>query len=464
MSNKSTLIDTHAHLSFPDFDKDREEMLKRAWDAGLEAIITIGAGEKIAGNEAAIKLCESDERIFAALGIHPHDADAFEKEWIEHLLKLAKHPRVVAIGEIGLDYHYDHSKPEKQREVFRQMLGLAKRAKKPIIIHDREAHEDTLKIIKEEDAAKLGGVFHCFSGDLKFAEKVLAQGFCISIPGIVTFQKAKQMQEVVAEIPLEKMVIETDCPFLAPAPYRGQRNEPCYVAGVAAKIAEIKGLAAEDVSRVTTLTARRIFKLPGAEILPSIAYCIRNSLYLNITNRCNMACKFCPKFSDYEVKGYYLKLMREPSVEEVFQAMGQPEKFDEVVFCGYGEPTLRLEVLKVIAQRMKDRGVSRVRLNTDGLANLVYGRNILPELKGLIDAISISLNAADAAGHLKICPSKYGEKAYEEVCRFILEAKKWIPEVAATVVALPGLDIEACRKKADELGVPLRVREYMNVG
>ncbi|MFA4875134.1 MAG: TatD family hydrolase [bacterium] len=464
MATNPTLIDTHAHLTFSQFDPDRGSVLERAWEAGLEAIVTVGAGEKFAGNEAAIGLAESNDRIFATIGIHPHDADAVEEGWMARLEEMAAHPRVVAVGEIGLDYHYNLSEPSRQRELFSKMIEMAKRVDKPIVIHDRDAHDDVWRIIEECGVPARGGVFHCFSGDLAFAERVISRGFIISVPGVVTFQNAKMLHEVVAAIPLEKMVLETDCPFLAPEPHRGKRNEPAFVPLVAAKIAQIKGLALEDVTRVTTLAARRVFSLPGSELLPSIAYRIRNSLYLNITNRCNMACRFCPKFTDYEVKGYYLRLPHEPSVEQVFQAMGQPEQFDEVVFCGYGEPTLRLEVLKVIAARMKARGVKRVRLNTDGLANLVYGRNVLPELAGLIDAVSVSLNAPDAPGHSNMCPSKYGEAAYAAVCEFIREAKKNIPEVVATVVAFPGLDIEACRKRADELGVPLRVREYMNVG
>ncbi len=464
MSTKPALIDTHAHLTQKDFDADRADVLARAWDAGLEAIITVGAGDKFEGNEAAVRLAETDERIFATVGVHPHDADAMDESWIARLEELSSHPRVVAIGEIGLDYHYNFSNPERQREVFRKMIELACRVNKPIVIHDRDAHDDVMKIVAEVGMPERGGIFHCFSGDLELAERVVEKGFYISVPGVVTFKKAVKLHEVVTQISLESLVLETDCPFLAPEPHRGRRNEPAFVALVASMLAKIKDLALEDVARVTTLAARRAFMLPGGELVPSIAYRIRNSLYLNITNHCNMACGFCPKFTDFEVKGYYLKLPHEPSVEQIFQAMGQPEQFDEVVFCGYGEPTLRLEVLKIIAARMKERGVERVRLNTDGLANLVYGRNVLPELKGIIDAVSISLNAPDAEFHEKVCPSRFGVAAYDAVCAFIREAKEYIPDVVATVVAVPGLDIDACRRRAKELGVPLRIREYMNVG
>lgn len=463
-AKRATLIDTHAHLAFPEFDADRQEVLARAWEAGLSAIIAIGAGAGLAGNRQAIELARTDGRLFATAGVHPHDAAQMDGAWMHELEAMARDEKVVAVGEIGLDYHHRHSPPEVQRERFRELLALAHRVDKPVVIHDREAHEDVWRIIEEVGVPKRGGVFHCFSGDRAFAERIVAAGFCISIPGVVTFKKARELQEVVAAIPLERMVLETDCPYLAPEPHRGSRNEPARVREIAAAVARIKGLSEEDVARVTTLAAARLFSLPGAELLPDIAYQIRNALYLNITNRCNLACRFCPKFVDYEVKGYYLRLPHEPDVDQIFLAMGQPEHYEEVVFCGFGEPTLRFEVVKVIAQRMKERGVARVRLNTDGLANLVYGRNVLPELAGIIDAVSVSLNAPDAESYVRSCPSRHGAAAYDALCAFIVEAKLHIPEVTATVVALPSLDLEACRRKAAELGVPLRVREYMNVG
>lgn len=464
MKKAISLIDTHAHVTFPQFDDDRQSVIERAWKAGLVHIIAVGAGAGLDGNFQAVELARADPRIFATVGIHPHDAAKMTDAWFDKIREMALGPKVVAIGEIGLDYHHKHSEPDVQRKAFERQLALADEVGKPVVIHDREAHDDVWGIIEGSGIPKRKGVFHCFSGDVRFAEKVVDAGFFVSIPGIVTFKSARELQEVVAAVPLERLLLETDCPYLAPEPHRGKRNEPAYVRETAAKIADIKGLSIEDVARVTTLGAKRMFGLPGAELLPNIAYQIRNSLYLNITNSCNLVCKFCPKFSDFEVKGYYLRLEREPDVDEIFQAMGQPEKYDEVVFCGYGEPTRRLEVLKVIATRMKAKGVKRVRLNTDGLANLVYGRNILPELEGLIDSISVSLNAADAEFYAKICVSKFGGRAHAAACEFIVEAKKYIPEVVASVVALPGLDLDACRRKASELRVPLRIREYMNVG
>jgi TatD DNase family protein len=208
------------------------------------------------------------------------------------------------------------------------------------------------------------------------------------------------------KISLEKILIETDCPFLATLPHRGKTNETAYVPLVAQKIAEIKGVSPEDVGRVTALNAKRIFRIPADEET-RVSYRIRNSLYLNITNRCTNTCTFCAKRDDYYVKGHYLKLPGEPSVEEVLAEVGDPTRYDEIVFCGFGEPLLRFADVKAIAKALKGKG-ARIRVNTDGLANLVHGRNVLPELSGLVDAISVSLNAPDADTYARICPNRYG--------------------------------------------------------
>lgn len=458
------LVDTHAHLTFPEFEGDLAFVLDRAWQAGLSAIVAVGAGSGLEGNARAVELARSDGRIFATVGIHPHDAAKVSEGWREEIERLAGDERVVAIGEIGLDHHRDHSPREVQREIFREQLELARRLGKPVVLHDREAHEDLWRIIEEVGVPPRGGVFHCFSGSISFARRAVEAGFFISVTGVVTFRKVRELAEVIAALPIERLLLETDCPYLAPEPHRGKRNEPAFVVETARRVAEIKKLSLEDVARVTTLSARRLFGLPGGEPEPRIAYRIRNALYLNITNRCNLACRFCPKYRDFEVKGHFLKLSREPEEGEIVGAVGDPREFDEIVFCGYGEPTLRLETLKGVARRLKAMGARRVRLNTDGLVNLVSGRDVLPELAGLVDALSVSLNAPDAESYARHCPSKFGEAAYDAVCAFILAAKRQTSEVVATVVALPGLDLEACRRKAEELGVPLRVREYMSIG
>jgi TatD DNase family protein len=289
-------------------------------------------------------------------------------------------------------------------------------------------------------------------------------GFFISIPGTVTFSKATTQQEVVRCIPLEKILLETDCPYLAPEPYRGKRNEPAFIRNTAEKVASLKSLSFEDVCRITSLNARALFGI--GEELPKgkIVYPIRNSLYLNLTNRCSNLCTFCAKKASYVVKGHDLELSREPSAEELVQAVGDPQRYQEIVFCGFGEPLLRLETVKTVAAELKKKG-ARVRIDTDGQANLVYGRNILPELKGLVDAVSVSLNAESPEKYQRLCRSPFGEESFHGILDFIREAKKVIPEVVATIVEMPGVDVEACRRLAEEgLGVKFKRRAYDEVG
>lgn len=454
------LIDTHAHIEMKDFDSDREEVIQRAREAGVGYLISVGA--TLAGSRKAVELAERYENVYASVGIHPHDIKDMDETTIPTLRELAKSSKVVAVGEIGLDYFKEWSPKELQISRFRELLALAKELNKPVIIHDRDAHEDTLRILKEEGLKN--GVVHCFSGDYRFAKEILKLGFYISFTGVITFPKAEDAREVVKHVPIERMLIETDCPYLAPVPHRGKRNEPSYVAEVAKTIAAVKGLSFEDVARITTLNVKDLFGIDGVEKEVKLAYPIRDSLYLNITNRCTNQCAFCAKFRSYTVKGHYLELSHEPDFNEVISAMGDISRYKEVVFCGYGEPLLRLDLVKEVAKWLKLKGV-KVRINTDGLANLVNGRNILPELKGLVDSISVSLNAESAERYVKICRPPQGEAAYEAVKNFIKEAKNHIPDVQASVVALPGVPVERCREIAEkELGVKFRAREYNEVG
>ena len=459
----SILVDTHCHLEMDAFDPDREEVIKRAHDVGIGSIITIGSD--LAGNRGGLELSQKYDFIYASVGFHPHDAKDFTKDIFDQIKTWAKESKIqnhkiVAIGEIGLDYHYDHSPREIQRDVFVKQLQLAKELDLPVIIHSREAKRDTLEIVSESGVNK--GVFHCFSGDMDMAERAMAMGFCISIAGPVTFKNAKKLQEITAAIPDDFLLIETDAPYLTPEPFRGRRNEPAYLIHTAQAIAELRGVSLEDISRITTLNAMRLFRIGELPGKGEIAYKIRDNLYLNITNRCTNRCSFCIRFHSDYVKGHNLRLMDEPTEEEVKQAIGDPARYQEIVFCGYGEPLLRLDLVKNVAQWIKQHN-GKVRINTNGHGNLIYGRNILPELQGIVDSMSISLDAQDKVIYDKICKPSF-ENAYEGVLSFIREAQKFIPHVQVTAVTLPGVDIEECRRVAGELGVQLRVRKLAAVG
>ncbi|OGW53317.1 MAG: radical SAM protein [Nitrospirae bacterium RBG_19FT_COMBO_55_12] len=455
------LIDTHAHLEMREFSDDRDDVIQRAREAGVEYIVTIGT--TVESSRDAVMLADKYDFIYAAIGIHPHEVKDILHPAYEILRHFAQHKKVVAYGEVGLDYHYEHSPRTDQKRKFRDMLREARELGLPVIIHDRDAHEDTLQILSEEWSPDLGGVMHCFSGNLEMANKVIEMGFSISIAGPVTFPKAVSLREVVRQIPIEHMLIETDSPYLAPQPVRGKRNEPAYVRHTAEAIAAIKGLTFDDVARITSFNAMQLFGIGSISGRGRITYPIRNSLYLNITNRCTAACTFCVRYHTDFVKGHNLRLRDEPTAEEIVKEIGDPKRYTEIVFCGYGEPLLRLDVVKAVAADVKRRG-GTVRIDTNGHANLIHKRNVLPELAGLVDAVSVSLNAQNAALYDRISQPKFGAITYEAVKDFIREAKKHIPDVTVTVVSLPEVDIEACRKIAGDLGVKFRVREYNVVG
>ncbi|MGM0899381.1 MAG: TatD family hydrolase [Bacillota bacterium] len=251
-------IDTHVHLNADQYDEDLQEVIDRALNSKVEKMVVIGFDRKTI--KRAIELAEQHDFIYAVVGWHPVDAIDCTDEDLEWIEQLAAHKKVVGIGETGLDYHWDKSPREIQQQVFRKQIQLAKRVGLPIIIHNREATEDVLTILREEDAQEVGGVMHCFGGSVETAQESIKMNFMISLGGPVTFKNAKKPKEVAAEIPLEHLMIETDAPYLAPHPYRGKRNEPSYVPLVAEEIARLKELPVETVAEATTKNAERFYK------------------------------------------------------------------------------------------------------------------------------------------------------------------------------------------------------------
>jgi TatD DNase family protein len=441
-----------------EFDVDRAQVIERARAAGIEAIISVGSD--LDGTVRALKLAGEYDFVFASIGIHPHDAKDFSEDISMKLREWAGNKKVVAIGETGLDYHYDLSPREVQRTVFEKHLRLAGETGLPVIIHSREAQRDTLEIVKRSGISR--GVLHCFSGNMEMAEQVMAMGFYISVAGPVTFRKANELKEIAVKIPDDYLLVETDAPYLTPEPFRGKRNEPAYILHTLQQIADVRGVSLEDMARITTLNAKRLFGIGTISGQAEIAYKIRDSLYLNITNRCTNKCSFCVKFRSDFVKGHRLRLAYEPSEEEIRNAIGDPKRFREIVFCGYGEPLQRLDTVINVSRWIKERG-GRVRINTNGHANLIHKRNVLPDLRGIVDSISISLDAHDAETYNEICKPVF-KNAFQEILQFTREAKEVIPDVQVTVVALKGVDTDKCRAIAEDLGVPLRIRKLDVVG
>lgn len=463
MSTFSLFTDSHAHIHGGEFRDDLDAVIDRARQEGVGTIVTVGTD--LPTSHQAVACAAAHHGVYATVGIHPHDAAAATEDAMLRLERLALDhtDRVVAVGETGLDFYRDRSPRHLQEELFRRHIRLARTLSLPLVVHDRDAHERILSILDEEDGWSAGGVMHCFSGDVEMARYCIERGFFISIPGTITYPSSDPLREVVRRTRVESMLIETDSPYLTPAPQRGKRNEPSFVRHVAAMIAEIKELSVEDVGRVTTLNAHRLFRIGRPGEKTAIAYRIRNSLYLNITNRCSNRCIFCPKFDDFTVKGHQLRLDHEPETAEILAAIGDPTPYDEIVFCGYGEPLLRLDTVKEVAAELKKRG-ARIRVNTDGQANLVHGRNIIPELAGLVDTISVSLNAPDRETYRTLCNTPFGDGGFDGVCDFIRLAVGTIPTVVATAVTAPGINIDGVRRLAEGLGARFRKREYQEVG
>lgn len=253
------LFDTHAHLNDEDFAAGLGETVARAMRAGVKWITNIGYD--LPSSRRAVEIAGQFAGCFAAVGVHPHEAATVNEDTYQVLQSLAQQPKVVAWGEIGLDYYRDLSPREKQRQVFREQLNLAGELKLPVVIHDRDAHNDILQIMREEQAGAIGGILHCFSGSWEMARACLKMGFYISLAGPVTFKNARRLQDLAKLVPLEYLLIETDCPYLTPEPYRGKRNEPAYVLEVAKKIAELRKIPLEEVAAQTTCNAKRVFRI-----------------------------------------------------------------------------------------------------------------------------------------------------------------------------------------------------------
>lgn len=261
------LIDSHAHIDFPQFAEDRPAMLERARAAGITTLLAIGTGPGPEKLDSAIPFAEQHHWIYATIGIHPHEAKEVTPRHLEELSRLAKHPKVVAWGEIGLDYFYDHSPREMQQRVFRDQMELAAQVKLPIVIHCRDAWSDCMDLLEKHwKPTGLGGILHCFSSTLEDARRGIDMGFLISFAGNSTYPKAQNLRDVAKALPLEKILIETDSPYLAPQAYRGKRNEPAYVAEVARTLASVRNLSPDDVAAATAENFRRFFRLPRPQM------------------------------------------------------------------------------------------------------------------------------------------------------------------------------------------------------
>lgn len=259
--NSLGLIDSHAHIQGKEYTGEVDAVIGRAREAGVEQIIVVGGAGDMSSNTAAVALAESWPNLYATVGMHPHDAKDVGEEELQQLKELAAHPKVIAVGETGLDYYYNHSPREVQRRVFAQFIRLASETDLPLVVHERDAAREVAELLRGEGEGKIRGVIHCFTGDYAAACAYLDLGFYLSLTGIITFKNAEPLREVVRKMPLDRIFVETDSPYLTPVPHRGRRNEPAYVRFVAATIASVKGLNIEEVARVTTNNVRALFRI-----------------------------------------------------------------------------------------------------------------------------------------------------------------------------------------------------------
>ena len=250
------MVDSHCHLDDSKFDEDREQVIERARAAGVARLMAIGTGDGPPDLEAAVRLADRYPFIYATIGVHPHDASKATSETFDRLHALAQHPKVVALGEIGLDYHYDFSPRDVQRSVFERQLGLAAGTGRPIVIHTREAWADTMALLRMKWRGS--GIMHCFTGDADQAREALDLGFHLSFGGVVTFPKAESVRAAARIAPDDRLLVETDCPYLAPAPHRGKRNEPAFVVETVKRLAEVRGCAPEEIAKITTRNWERL--------------------------------------------------------------------------------------------------------------------------------------------------------------------------------------------------------------
>lgn len=454
------LVDSHTHLESVEFEGLLDEIVERAHAAGVGELLNIGISP--ATIDKTIDLAERYDCIYCALGIHPHNSKEFTGEFEEGLKKKLLRKKVLAVGEIGLDYYRDLSPRKTQRDVFRRQIGLALYFGKPIVVHCRDAFDDVMKILREEGAGDVGGVFHAFSGGLDEAREILKLGFHIGIGGPVTYKNSK-LPEVVSHLPSGALLIETDCPYLPPVPHRGKRNEPAYVALVAEKLAEALDVTLEDIERASEVNYRRLFH-GEAGAAPDIAYSLRGNIYVNVTSSCTNDCLFCPRsrFDNY-LYGHNLSLDSDPTPGDMTGAVRRSAgegDFAEIVYCGYGEPTCRLDSLLETAAELQTLGLPQ-RLNTNGQGNLIHKRNIVPELEKVLDRVSVSLNAPEADTYERLCRPDFGGRSFGAVVDFIEKAAGSGMKCTVTALDYEGVDLDACRRLTETIpGAEFQIRHY----
>jgi TatD DNase family protein len=449
-------IDTHAHLFYPNFNGELDEVLQNASTVGVEKIIV--PATDLASCAQVIQLVDNYPQVYGTVGIHPHDSREWTNDILNELENLAKHPKIVAIGEIGLDYYYDFSPKEKQMEALHAQINLALKLNLPVVIHNRDADEDVLSILKQYSSKGLRAQLHCFNASIEHAREYIKMGYFISFTGNITFKKADYLRQVASSVSLEHLLLETDSPFMTPVPHRGKRNDPSNIPIIAEMLAELHHVSVNDISRITNYNVFKLFGI-GNKPTTSFTYKIGDSLYINITNRCNADCFFCDHKGEAVINGYNLKMTKdeEPNAETYINEIGDPSIYKEIVFCGYGEPTIRWDIVKEVAAYVKKNG-GTTRLNTNGHGSVINKKDITLEMKGLINSVSISLNAVTSEKYSEIM--RVQPELFNQMLNFAVESKKYVDKVILSIVDLEEDKIEEAKNLATGLGLEFRVRHY----
>ena len=463
---KMELFDSHCHINSEHFNDDRKEVILAAQKNQVQMLT---CGTCVATSRVCSELAAEYQNVYAAAGIHPnHTGDGITDRDYEELRQILSQDKVVAVGETGLDWYWDSVDRKVQQEHFRLHLELAKELKMPVVVHARDSADDCLDMIEPYVGGGSDFVWHCFIAGKKklqrLLERSLDMGLYLGISGIVTYPEQIPFRKIIPQIPDKHLLLDTDSPYLIPKPRTVDRNEPGQALRIAEELALLRGVSVGDIARITTRNARKFLNLDQPdENIEKVVYQIRDSLYINLTNRCTNNCIFCARNQGFVVKGHDISLKHEPSADEVIGAMGGVRKYKEVVFCGYGESTMCLDVLLKVAAYCRREGVS-VRLNTNGLANLYYKRDIIPELAEVIDAVSISLNSADPVQYDQLCRSRYGKDAHPALLEFAKRCLAAGMDTTLTVVAMPDINVDAAQKLVEGIGVKFRARSYVDAG
>jgi len=439
------MIDSHAHLDHPLFSDDMDDVVRRAVEDGVRAIVNIGYDPESARATAA--LVEKYDFFYGVLGTHPHDAAGHTMAYELELKELLDRPRMIGVGEIGLDYYYDHSPREVQRKVFRRMLWMARLKDKPIVIHCRDADRDVLDMLASERMS-FRGIFHAFNHGPAEATKATELGLHLGIGGVATFKKSRLL-DILHAIPLDRVVLETDCPYLAPAPWRGKRNEPAMVGRVVEALSKIHGVSPEDVVRQTTENFALAMRIEE-KTLPPPVYKFGNRVYIHTT-------------PDIE-PGLLADLAAEAAVpgSGVGSDPAGRKPAEEVVICGFYEPLEHIDQVTAVAGRLREKGV-RIRVITGSRGYAAVGRDAAESLAGVIDALTVRMYGATPAQHEQAAATGLGNAAFTSLTNFIEGAVAAGIETECLFVAAPKAKIERCRELATSLGAGCEVRRFKSL-